>query len=98
VKSGKDGNHLTTLKATDCALGMGVFTLGLGLNLYTAGEVVAAVMISSIMILTLGLTVASMFLIWHAFNSIASWARVPSRNSTLLTCLTAELARPRVTE
>lgn len=85
-------------KASDCAWGMGVFILGLGLNLYTATEVVAAVTISGIMIVTLGLTLASLLLIWHAVKSVAGWARVASRNSTLLTCLTAELARPRTTE
>lgn len=72
--------------------------LGLNLNFYTAGEAVASVMISSIMILTLGLTLMGMLLIWHAAKSVASWAKVPSRNPTLLTCLTAELARPRATE
>ena len=77
---------------------MGVFMLGLALNFYTPAEVVASVTISIIMIVALGLTVTSMFLIWRALKGIASWARVPSRNSTLLTCLTAELARPRVTE
>jgi membrane protein implicated in regulation of membrane protease activity len=98
VQSGKNRNYLTTFKATDCALGMGVFTLGLGLNLYTAGEVVAAVMVSSIVVLTLGLTLTGILLILYAAKSVASWRRVASRNSTLLTCLTAELARPRVTE
>ena len=75
-----------------------MFMLGFGLNFYTPAEVVASVKISSIMIVALGLTATSMFLMWHALKSVASWARVPSRNSTLLTCLTAELARPRVTE
>ncbi len=75
-----------------------MFMLGLGLSLYTPAEVVVSVTISSIMIVALGLTVTSMFLIWHALKSVVSWARVPTRNSTLLTCLTAELARPRVTE
>jgi hypothetical protein len=55
-------------------------------------------MTSSIMILTLGLTLTSMSMIWHAVKSVAGWARVASRSSTLLTCLTAELARPRTTE
>ena len=98
VQSEKAGNYLITFKASDCAWGMGVFVLGLGLNLYTVGEVVASVMISSIMILTLGLTLTSMLFIWHAVKSIASWRRVASRNTTLLTCLTAELARPQTTE
>lgn len=98
MESVKEGNYLIKLKASDCARGMGVFVLGLGLNLYTTGEVLASVMISGIMILTLGLALASMLLIWHAVKSVAGWARVASRNSTLLTCLTAELARPRTTE
>ena len=72
--------------------------LGLNLNLCTAAEVLASVMISSLMILTLGLTLTTMLLIWHAAKSVAGWAKVPSRNPTLLTCLTAELARPRATE
>jgi hypothetical protein len=77
---------------------MGVFVLGLGLNLYTTGEVFASVMISGIMVLILGVTPTSMSLIWQAVKSVPGWARVASRNSTLLTCLTAELARPRTTE
>ena len=72
--------------------------LGLGLNFYTAGMVVASVMISSIMIATLGLALTSLLLIWHAAKSVVGWARVSMRNPTLLTCLTAELARPRTTE
>ena len=75
-----------------------MFMLGLVLSFYTPAEVVVSVTISSIMNVALGLTVTSMYLIWHALKSVASWARVPTRNSTLLTCLTAELARPRVTE
>ena len=98
MQSKRDGNSLIEFKTSDCAWGMGVFTVGLGLNLYTAGEVVASLMISSIMILTLGLTLTSMLLIWHAVKSVAGWGRVASRNPTLLTCLTAELARPRTTE
>jgi len=77
---------------------MGVFTLGLGLNLYTAGEVVASLMISGIVIVTLGLTLTSVLLVWNAVKSVASWRRAASRNSTLMTCLTAELARPRASE
>lgn len=68
------------------------------LNLYTAGEVVTLLMVSNIMTLILGLTLTSMSLIWRAAKSVAGWAMVPSRNSTLLTSLTAELARPRTTE
>jgi hypothetical protein len=98
VQTEKGGIYLIKFKTSDCAWGMGVFVLGLGLNLYTATEVVASVMISGIMIVTLGLTLASLLLIWHAVKSVAGWARVASRNSTLLTRLTAELARPRTTE
>src|ERR1017187_8859624 len=98
MHSKKDGNNVSKFKASDCAWGLGVFMLGLNLNLYTAGEVVISLMKSSIMILILGLMVTSMLLIWYAAKSVASWARVPSRNSTLLTSLTAELARPRTTE
>jgi hypothetical protein len=72
--------------------------LGLGLNLYSAAEVVASMAISGIMTFILALTLTSMWLIWHAIKNIAGWARVSSRNSPLLTCLTAELARPRTTE
>lgn len=75
-----------------------MFTLGLGLKLYTPGEVVVSVMVSSIIILALGLTLTSVFLIWRTAKTVAGWARVPSRNPALLTCLTAGLARPRVTE
>ena len=89
---------MITFKPSGCALGMGVFTLGLGLNFYTASEVVASLMISGIMIVTLGLTLTSMLFIWNAVKSVASWRRVASRNSTLMTCLTAELVRPRTTE
>lgn len=89
---------MITFKLSDGALGMGVFVLGLGLNLYTAGEVMASVMISSIIIFTVSLTLMGTLLIWSALSGVASWRRVASRNSTLLTCLTAELVRPRTTE
>lgn len=89
---------MNTFKLSDCALGLGVFVLGLGLNLYTAGEVVVSVMISSIVIFTVGLALMGTWLIWSALSSVASWRRVASRKSTLLTCLTAELVRPRTTE
>jgi hypothetical protein len=40
----------------------------------------------------------SMLFIWSAVKSVASWRRAASRNSTLMTCLTAEFARPRASE
>ena len=89
---------MITFTPSGCALGVGVFTLGLGLNLYTAGEVVASLTISGIMIVTLGLMLTSMLFVWNAAKGVANWRRTASRNSTLLTCLTAELVRPRGSE
>jgi hypothetical protein len=94
----KDRSYLIKVKIWDCAWGMGAFTLGLGLNLYKIGDVVASVMISSIVIFTLTLTLTSMLLIWHAAKSVAVWARIASRNSTLLPCLKTEFARSRTIE
>lgn len=89
---------MITFNLSDCALEMGVFVLGLGLNLYTVSEVAASVMISSIVLFTVGLALMGTWLIWSALNSVATWRRVASRKSALLTCLTAELVRPRTTE
>ena len=86
------------IEASDCVWGMGVLTLGVALNLYSASEVAASVAISGIMILTVALTLTVAWLIWHAIKSAAGWARVVSRNSPLLACLTANLARPRSAE
>lgn len=86
------------IRASNCAWGMGVFMLGFGLKLYTAGDVLSSVMLSSLMVLSIGLPVTIVFIVWHAGKSVASWARVPTRNPTLLTCQTAELARPQATE
>jgi hypothetical protein len=72
--------------------------LGRGLNLYTASEVVAALMLSGVVIVSLGLPVTIAYVIWHAGKRVASWARVPSRNPTLMTCQTADVARPRANE
>lgn len=94
----RDGNYLIKIKASNCVWGIGVFVLGLGLKLYTAGEVLSSVMLSSVVVLSLGLPVTIVFIVLHAGKSVASWARVPSRDSTLLTCQTAELARPQTTE
>jgi hypothetical protein len=88
----KDVNLFTKFRAVDFAVGTGVFMLGLGLNFYTPGEVVASVMVSSILILALGVLLTSLFLIWRVLKSVAGWARVPPRNSTRLASLAAERA------
>src|SRR5579864_4736214 len=92
VRSEMGENCVSKPRASDCAWGLGVFLVGLGLNLYTPGEVVASVVVSSILILALGVLLTSVFLIWRAANSVATWARIAPRNSTLLASLAAERA------
>lgn len=55
--------------------------LGLGLNFFTPSEVVASVIVSSILVLALGVLLTIVFLIWQALKSVARWAKVSSRNS-----------------
>jgi len=55
-------------------------------------------MLSGAAILSLGLSLAFTYIVSRAGNKVASWAKVPSRNPKLMTCQTAELARPQSTE
>jgi hypothetical protein len=48
--------------------------------------------------LAFDLSLAVAYIIWRAGQNVASWTKVPSRNPTLMTCQTAELARPKATE
>jgi hypothetical protein len=98
VQLERDVSDLITIKASSCAWGLGVFMIGFGLKLYTAGEVLSSLMLSGVVVLSLGLPATIVLIIWHAAKSVAAWAKVPSRNPTLLTCQTAELARPQATE
>lgn len=88
----KGENCVGKLKTSDCAWGLGVFLIGLGSNIYAPGEVVASLMVSSVLIPALGVLLTSVFLIWSAAKSVARWARVAPRNSTLLASLAAERA------
>ena len=63
------------LNAIGCAVGMSMLMLGFGLNLYTASEVATSVLLSSLMLFTLGLALASLFLIWRTAKAVAGWAR-----------------------
>ena len=59
-------------KASDCAWGMAVLILGLGLNLYTPLEVLSSVTLLGIKILSLSLPLTIVFMIWHAGKSVVA--------------------------
>jgi hypothetical protein len=54
-------------------MGMVLIILGLGLHLYNAGEVLASLVFSGILISLLGLVLLGAFLIWEAGKQILTW-------------------------
>lgn len=84
-------------KTSDCAWGMAVMILGLGLHFYTASEYLASLMLSSFVIFLLGLVLLSVLFAWYAGKRVAVWARAASRNVTALPRRLAAHARPRTT-
>ena len=80
------------------ACGVAVLLLGLGFKVFTAAEVLTSAIVSSVIILALGVPPVILYMIWHKAKNSPRWARVPSRNPTLMTCQTADIARPRITE
>lgn len=60
-------------KASHCVMGMALIILGLGLNLYNAGEVLATLVFSGILVLLLGLVLSGALLIWEGGKQILAW-------------------------
>ena len=87
------------IKPKTYAWELALFLAGIGLNLYSAGEVLTAVLLSSVAILALGLALTSLFVIWHTGKNVVGWARAASRTSGPPTLPAAELvAKPRTTQ
>ncbi len=88
---------MSELKRSECAGGMAGITLGLGLHFYTAGELLASLMLSSFVVLFLGLLLLTVLFVRHAGKWVVVRARVVSWNSTAPPCRPAALAGPRAT-
>jgi len=73
-------------------MGMALIILGLDPQLYNAGEILASVVLSGIVVLLLGLACLSGFLIWQGGKRtmalVASWnSQKPSLHPVVLTKL-----------
>jgi len=80
--------------ARNYAWATGVMIIGLGLHFYYVRELVASMVLFSVLFFSLSLAVLSVFFVWYAGEQVAMWARPASRNAiTLLRNLALE-ARP----
>jgi hypothetical protein len=85
-------------KAGDFACGTFVIVLGLGLNFYSASELLATLLLVSVAFCLLSLLLLTLFFACYAGNRVAGWARTSSPNMTLPpACLPAH-SKPGATE
>jgi hypothetical protein len=71
---------LTATKASDFACGIGVMFLGLGLNFYSASELLATLLLVGAAFSLLSLVVLTLLCICYAGKWVAVWARTSSPN------------------
>jgi hypothetical protein len=75
---------LINLKANDFACGVGVMILGLGLNFYSATELLATLLLLSVAFSLLGLVALTVFGAYYAGKRVAVWAPIASPNAPRL--------------
>jgi hypothetical protein len=80
--------------ANNYAWATGVMIVGLGLHFYYVRELVASMILFSLMFFSLSLVVLSVFFVWYAGKQVAMWARPASPNAITLPRSLALDARP----
>jgi hypothetical protein len=65
--------------ASKCAWATGVMIMGLGLRFYYVRELLASMILFSLMFFSLSLVVLTAFFVWYAARQVAMWARPGSR-------------------
>jgi hypothetical protein len=73
---------LIALKANDFACGMAVMVLGVGLNFYSASELLATLLLFSVAFSLLGLVGVTALCACYAGKRVAVWARTALPNVT----------------
>ena len=74
---------MSELKAIDYTCGLGVMIVGLGLFSYDVRELLASLLLFSVVFFSMGLIVLCVFLAWSASKQVALWSRLASRNALL---------------
>jgi hypothetical protein len=85
---------LSRPNASNYAWATGAMSVGLGLHFYYVRELVASMVLFSVMFFSLSLVVLSVFFVWYAGKQVAAWARPASRNANTLPRCLASHARP----
>jgi hypothetical protein len=65
--------------ARQCGMGTAVIILGLGLHLFSMGEVLISLALSGVVVALLGLAVLSWYVVWQGGKRVLAW--VASWNS-----------------
>jgi hypothetical protein len=82
--AGKIGGLLGKIKIIDYTCGLAVTIVGLGLYSYYVRELLASLVLFSLVFLSIGLVALSVFLAWCASKQIALWSRSASRSAAAL--------------
>ena len=69
------------LKALEYTCGLGVMIVGLGLYSYYVRELLASLLLFSLVFFSLGLVVLSVLIAWCASKQVALWSRPASRTA-----------------
>jgi len=72
---------LGKLKALEYTCGLGVMIVGLGLYSYYVRELLASLLLFSLVFFSLGLVVLSVLIAWCASKQVALWSRPASRTA-----------------
>ena len=83
------------IKIAEYTCGIGAVIVGLGLYSYYVRELLASLLLFSVLFFLLGLTAIGMFFIWSASTKLAIWTVPASRNVVAFSRrLFAAYARP----
>jgi len=75
---------VSRLNVSNFAWAIGVIFAVLGLHFYYVREIVASMVLFSVMFFSVGLAVLTVFFIWYAGNRIVVWARPADVNAAVL--------------
>ena len=81
---GKIGGLLGKIKIIDYTCGLAVTIVGLGLYSYYVRELLASLVLFSLVFFSVGLVALSVFLAWYASKQVALWSRSVSRSAVAL--------------
>jgi hypothetical protein len=79
--AGAQGESMREIKAAEYTCGIGAAIVGLGLYSYYVRELLASLLLFSVLFSLLGLIVIGMLFIWSASQELAIWTVPASRNA-----------------